>query len=46
MNPGDTFTHNGIEYTVTVVVSPTLIIAVGDNAIGAPNILKINPADI
>jgi len=54
MEIGDTFIHNGINYTVTLVVSPTEIIAMGfdpdpEENSGfhqLPQRLKINPADI
>lgn len=55
MNIGDPFTHNGIDYTVTVVVSPARVKAIGtipgtdDTTSGPrriPQKIEINIADI
>lgn len=52
MNKGDTFVHGGVTYTVTEVISPLRIKAIGKNTSvepgpkALPKIIEINIADI
>lgn len=46
MNPGDTFTHNGADYTVDQVLPNGKVLATVTTANAAPKKLVIHPNDI